>query len=341
MKETTPDLILTTDTSEYGWGMTLEHNQEQIMDAGQWLGSWHLHSSNWNELAAVLISLRLWKETIQKWKIKCILLKTDNATTEFSIRRQRAASAILHLVREIFLLLDSLNLTIQTEHLPGLLNTTADALSRLCWIGDYIINPYLLLEVLHLIDFRPTLDAFVHRTNKQLDRYCSLQEDRKVFAINAMNIPWRGEELLLHPQIGLILKVIQKLIKDKAAVPTLPRCNSRPIGISPNLRQVNERRTETPNRNNRADKDKYRDGEQLYRQLAESTNLSQIAFETLIADQNIETWRKRRAELTSLAQYIKEKGISAKKDLLNIQSYFELVNAQSWYKSRGGPKLQK
>ncbi|KAA6372936.1 MAG: hypothetical protein EZS28_031536, partial [Streblomastix strix] len=41
-----------------------------------------------------------------EWKIKCILLKTDNATTEFSIRRWRAASAILHLVREIFLLLD-------------------------------------------------------------------------------------------------------------------------------------------------------------------------------------------------------------------------------------------
>ncbi|KAA6403514.1 MAG: hypothetical protein EZS28_000960 [Streblomastix strix] len=34
------------DASDDSWGMTLEHNQEQIMDAGQWLGSWHLHSSN-------------------------------------------------------------------------------------------------------------------------------------------------------------------------------------------------------------------------------------------------------------------------------------------------------
>ncbi|KAA6366799.1 MAG: hypothetical protein EZS28_037674 [Streblomastix strix] len=65
------------------------------MDAGQWLGSWHLQSSNQRELAAVLISLRLWKETISKWKIKCILLKTDDTTTEFSIHRWRAASAIL------------------------------------------------------------------------------------------------------------------------------------------------------------------------------------------------------------------------------------------------------
>ncbi|KAA6388109.1 MAG: hypothetical protein EZS28_016367 [Streblomastix strix] len=60
----------------------------------------------------------------------------------------------------------------------------------------------------------------------------------------------------------------------------------------------------------------------------------------MIAAQNIETWRKRRAGLTPLAQYIKEKGISVK-DLLGIKPDIELVNALSWYKSRGGPKQQK
>ncbi|KAA6356463.1 MAG: hypothetical protein EZS28_048010, partial [Streblomastix strix] len=84
----------------------------------------------------------------------------------------------------------------------------------------------------------------------------------------------------------------------------------------------------------------YKEGEQLYKQLAESTNLSQIAIDTLIADQNIETWKKRRAGHTPLAQYIKEKGIGVK-DQLGIIPDIELVNALAWYKSRGGPKLQK
>ncbi|KAA6388108.1 MAG: hypothetical protein EZS28_016366 [Streblomastix strix] len=44
------------------------------------------------------------------------------------------------------------------------------------------------------------------------------------FAINSMNIPWRGKELLQHITVGLIPKVIQNLIKDKvAAVSNLPR----------------------------------------------------------------------------------------------------------------------
>ncbi|KAA6362598.1 MAG: hypothetical protein EZS28_041875, partial [Streblomastix strix] len=75
-------------------------------------------------------------------------------------------------------------------------------------------------------------------------------------------------------------------------------------------------------------------------QLAESTNLSQIAIDTQIADQNIETWRKRRAELTPPSQYIKEKSISVK-DLLGIKPDIELVNTLSQYESRGRPKLQK
>ncbi|KAA6398721.1 MAG: hypothetical protein EZS28_005753 [Streblomastix strix] len=311
MKDRIPDLILTTDASEDGWGMTLEQNQEQIMDVGQ----------------------------------------------QFSIRRWRAASEILHLVREIFILLDSLNLTIYIEHLPGLQNTAVVALSRFYWIGDYMINPYLRMEVLHQIDFQSTLDAFAHRTNKQLDRYYFPQEERKVFAINAMNIPWRGGRTSITPPIGLIPKnnietnyrqsccsanspqVVLLQVQINATLNT-ESSNFRPIGISLDSRQVHERRTETRTRNHRVNKDKQKDGEQLYRQLAESTNLSQIAIDTLIANQNIETWRKRRAELTSLAQYIKEKGISVK-DLLDSKPDIELVNALFWYKSRSESKLQK
>ncbi|KAA6367273.1 MAG: hypothetical protein EZS28_037199, partial [Streblomastix strix] len=132
--------------------------------------------------------------------------------------------------------------------------------------------------------------------------------------------------------IGLISKVIQKLIRDNAAaVLILPRC--------PDSRQIYERRTETTIRNNRADKDKHKDGESLYIQLDASTNLIQVAIDTLIADQNPETWRKKRARHTLLIQYIKEKDISVK-DLLGIKPDIELVNALSWYKSRGGPKIQ-
>ncbi|KAA6361905.1 MAG: putative Transposon Ty3-I Gag-Pol polyprotein, partial [Streblomastix strix] len=224
LKDRTSNKTLTTDASEDGWGVTLDHSNEQILDDGQWEGSWHLHSSNQRELAAVLISLRNQQQTLTDWETKCILLKTDNTTTEFVIHKWKAASAILHLVREIFLLFNNLDITIYSEHLPGLENSTADALSCLSWIGDYQINPTLLNEALHQINFQPTMNAFAHKTNKQLKRYCSPQEDNKAIARNALNIPWTSELLLLHPPIGLIPKVIQKTIRDQVeAVLILPK----------------------------------------------------------------------------------------------------------------------
>lgn len=42
--------------------------------------------------------------------------------------------------REIFLLFDNLDIMIYTDHLPGLENSTADALCLLSLIGDYQIN---------------------------------------------------------------------------------------------------------------------------------------------------------------------------------------------------------
>ncbi|KAA6359516.1 MAG: hypothetical protein EZS28_044957, partial [Streblomastix strix] len=186
-----------------------------MLDTGQQEGFWHLHSRNQRELAAVLISQRNQQQTLIDWKTKCILLKTDNTTTEFVMLKRKAASAILHLVREIFLLLNNLDIMIYTEHLPGLENSTTDALSCLSWIGDQQINPVLLNEALRQINFQPTLDAFSHKTNKQLKRYCSPQEENKAIARNALNIPWTSELPFLHPPIGLFLKVIQKTIRDQ------------------------------------------------------------------------------------------------------------------------------
>ncbi|KAA6390671.1 MAG: hypothetical protein EZS28_013805 [Streblomastix strix] len=126
--------------------------------------------------------------------------------------------------REIFLLLNNLDIIVNTEYLPGMENSSADALSRLSWIGDKQFNPVLLNEALQQINFQFTLDAFAHKTNKQLKKYCSLYEDNKTIARNALNIPWTSELLLQHPPKGLIPKVIQKTIRDQVeAVLILPR----------------------------------------------------------------------------------------------------------------------
>ncbi|KAA6381634.1 MAG: hypothetical protein EZS28_022841 [Streblomastix strix] len=51
-------------------------------------------------------------------------------------------------------------------------------------------------------------------------------------------------------------------------------------------------------------------GEQLYRELAELTKLDSVLMDQVIADINPETWRKRRAGLTPLANYLKKNNIN-------------------------------
>ncbi|KAA6394373.1 MAG: hypothetical protein EZS28_010104, partial [Streblomastix strix] len=129
--------------------------------------------------------------------------------------------------------------------------------------------------------------------------------------------------------IGLITKVIQKMISDQVeAVLILPRWKD------------NEKIHKFTTRNHRDDKDKYNEGEQLYRELEELTRLDSTAIDQLIAGINPETWRKRRAGLTPLANYLKQNNINTS-ILLGNKPDVELVNALAWYKDRGGPKLQK
>ncbi|KAA6355165.1 MAG: putative Transposon Tf2-9 polyprotein, partial [Streblomastix strix] len=46
----TPDTIMTSDACEEGWGVTIQKNNQIIMDASEWNHGWHLKSSNQREL---------------------------------------------------------------------------------------------------------------------------------------------------------------------------------------------------------------------------------------------------------------------------------------------------
>ncbi|KAA6384133.1 MAG: hypothetical protein EZS28_020344, partial [Streblomastix strix] len=187
---------------------------------------------------------------------------------------------------------------------------------------DYQINPTLLNEALHQINFQPTLDAFAHKTNKQLKRYCSPQEDNKAIARNALNIPWTSELLLLHPPIGLIPKVIQKMIRDQVeAVLILPRwCLYKYRTMLP---PIQNQVTLGPS-------------DQVLIKRKTMKELSKLPPGIM----EMRHGEKRRAGLTPLANYLKQNNINTS-TLLGNKPDVELVNALAWYKERWGSKLQQ
>ncbi|KAA6397315.1 MAG: hypothetical protein EZS28_007159 [Streblomastix strix] len=159
--------------------------------------------------------------------------------------------------------------------------------------------------------------------------YCSLQEDRKTFATNAKNILWRGQELLLHPPIGLINKGIQKLIRDEAESVLIHRrwyfYNYRSM-IPKILSQVTLGQSEQV-----LTRGKF---------MKEQQKLPPIKIELIKIIQIIEIWGEMRAGLTSLAQYIKEKCIRVK-DLIGNELADDAMSKHCCYGQLKEKKTQQ
>jgi hypothetical protein len=121
--EQTADIVMTTDASETAWGATLETSEWKLMDGGEWKGGWHLNSSNQRETAAVLMALRSFQPQLLHLQTSYLLLQTDNTATEYNLRRWRASTNLIHIVRKIAELLNQMQIQITTLHIPGINNS--------------------------------------------------------------------------------------------------------------------------------------------------------------------------------------------------------------------------
>ncbi|KAH7832385.1 uncharacterized protein MONOS_12824 [Monocercomonoides exilis] len=114
----------------------------------------------------------------------------------------------------------------RATHISGIKNTRADALSRLERAGDYEVRAEELLEILKIAQRTPTLDAFAASHNHKLERWCGINSP---IAEDGLMVPWKGEVVLAHPPVPLIVSTIQKAKREKAQV----------ILLLPNWRDLN------------------------------------------------------------------------------------------------------
>jgi hypothetical protein len=99
------------------------------------------------------------------------------------------------------------------EHLPGVQNTVADALSR--WPmdrSDWSLNP----EVFQLVEHRwgpHTIDWFATRQNTRLPRFASWAADEQATYVDALQNLGKPENGYANPPFSLIGKILQKIRK--------------------------------------------------------------------------------------------------------------------------------
>ncbi len=212
-----PKIVLTTDASPIGIGATLQYGTTTLIFTRPIPSRLHTQTSNWKELFAIHQAILHFRKHLEQLKATQLLLRSDNSTCVFDIRKWRGAPNLLPQLRKLHSLLEEMGLVVKTSHIAGLKNTTADALSRLERSGDYSIRQEVLDLLCTVMEIKPTLDPFSSLSNHKCQRFWTRSPEEKASGTDGMTAQWSGELMtLLHPPIPLILPALKKTREEKA-----------------------------------------------------------------------------------------------------------------------------
>ena len=206
------DIQLYTDASDSGWGAVC--NGEEA--SGLWTVPIAHTSINYRELLTVLLGL---KSFLPKVKNKTVQILSDNVTTVAFINHLGGnVTQLTELAKAIWALAFQHNINLIAKHLPGILNSHADHLSRLTPQSTYSwkLNP----KVFRYLDslFGPhTIDRFADISNFQIPTYNSLYLDPLTSEVDALaQQNWADHNNFVNAPFHLIPKVLDVIVKQKA-----------------------------------------------------------------------------------------------------------------------------
>jgi hypothetical protein len=220
-----------SDACEPGWATALYVNNRLFHTFGFFSTADSFSSSNQRETAAVLRGLLYFRELLRHEKIRAMTIKSDNAATVCNLQRQGAGIALLQMTRQIFKLLQQLDIRIAVAHIPGKDNDLVDALSRMEVTGDYELKAEFFERGLAVLGASPTVDLFAHNRNNKIPTFVAMDGPlaQGAAALDAFSLDWATGLPYIFPPVQLLLRVLRKLSDEKArAVLVAPKWPSQP-----------------------------------------------------------------------------------------------------------------
>ena len=217
---TCPDILLRSDSSDYGWGgVVMEKKKGKLVPTLKTRGVWSeieaKHHINFKELKAAFFVLVCFCENLSDVHVK---LECDNTTAISYINKMGGKFRHLHdLARQIWSWARAKNIWITAVHLAGVLNTDADLQSR--DISKEDIEWQLHPDIFKKIDklWGPLqIDLFATRVNTQLRDFISWLPDPEAISTNAFLVPWNNCNSYAFPPFSIINRVLQKVEAEKA-----------------------------------------------------------------------------------------------------------------------------
>ena len=197
--------VITTDASLSGWGATHEGRAAR----GVWCGDIRSAHINYLELMAVMLALQHFERFVSGCHV---LIRTDNTTTMCYINKQGGLrSKSLHaLAHRLTLWCDEHLLSVRAAHVPGLLNTGADLLSR----GRYLYAAWSLNQAVASQIWqrfgRPRVDLFASEENSKCPLFFSIAGSAPL-GLDALAHRWPQGLLYAFPPLSLILPTLERV----------------------------------------------------------------------------------------------------------------------------------
>lgn len=200
-----------TDASLSGWGASCSGETA----SGQWNIEEQKEHINYLELTAIFFGLKVFASNVRDCEI---LLRVDNTTAISYINRMGGIRypRLNSLSRKIWQWCEVRGIYLFASYIRSKDNVIADAESRRIhadveWaLADYAFNRISTKFL------KPDIDLFASRLNNKCYRFVSWHRDPEAFCVDAFTISWSEYYFYAFPPFSLILRVLQKIVNDKA-----------------------------------------------------------------------------------------------------------------------------
>jgi hypothetical protein len=188
-------------------------------------------SSNLRETTAVLNELLYFRQVLLGGLVKGLSVGTDNMVTVLNLQGHGASQSLLYKTRQIFSLLQKMDVRLMVMHIPGVENEVADVPSCMDRVGDYRQQQEYLRWGAEARGVKPTVDVFANSTNHKCKRFLALpgRLAEGAVALDGLRFTWAGELAYVFPPVQLLPRVLQKMrLERDTVVMVVPQWPSRP-----------------------------------------------------------------------------------------------------------------
>ncbi|XP_029924002.1 uncharacterized protein LOC115371027 [Myripristis murdjan] len=198
--------LVYTDASPIGWGAV----HEGWGANGVWTGRWQGQHINVLELRAALLALR---HVLPRLRGHHVIVRTDSTVAAAYINRQGGLGSpvLCKLATVLWQWAHPLFLSLRAMHVPGVLNSAADIMSRGGpQPGEWRLHPEVVSEIWRHFG-RAEVDLFASRESSHCQLFFSLRNDDPPLGWDALAHPWPRVLLYAFPPFALLQPLLRRV----------------------------------------------------------------------------------------------------------------------------------